>query len=170
MATRSQPVFWSIDRSLAVALDLNLLLLARKERPTSAGRSRTTLEATLGCLLRSIPGFEQPASYTRMFELPMDRILFAAMRVFLPIPAREPPVFVWTATGCWEAHGGLVSKMPTPGEPPYDHAFGRTPNHRAPNDRRNTRMLQALVSSIPPHIGPWSQDVSSFCLCGLLEP
>ena len=41
---------------------------------------------------------------------------------------------------------------------------------RGPKDQTNIQSLQTMISGISPYIGPWSQDVKSVCLSGLLGP
>ena len=44
----------------------------------------------------------------------------------------------------------------------------RIPCFRAPSDHISIRILQTMVSGVPPYTGPWSQNVRSLCLCGCL--
>ena len=37
----------------------------------------------------------------------------------------------------------------------------------SPKIHINTRILQSMVSGIPPYLGPWNQNVASSCSCGL---
>ena len=50
------------------------------------------------------------------------------------------------------------------------HLPGKDPNTRAPKDNMNMRILQTMVSVIPPCLGPWRQNLRFLCSCGLLGP
>ena len=45
-----------------------------------------------------------------------------------------------------------------------------SPQFRVPKDHINLRILETMISDIPPFIGPSNQKVRSLCICGRVGP